>query len=134
MGIVLLSQDEFEDSIEIFNEALEMREREVAKLEDEEKGKVQIQVSKILNNIGCAYFEYGEIDDAKEAFQDALAIQRERFEEGNFTSMPGFLATSSTLCNLGYVFLEKGIWEKAIYQFEEALKVRIQNLFAKVTS
>jgi len=124
LGIALLSQEEYEESIEVFQEALAMREKEAAGLQPDERGKVKLHIAKILNNIGCANFEFGELDDAKEAFEEVLTIQQDCFDAGDFSSMPGYLATSSTICNLGCVYLEKADWEKAIFQLEEGLKIQ----------
>lgn len=124
LGIVLLSQREFEDSLEIFNEALEMRERESSRCYDEDdKKKSNLQIAKILNNIGCVYFEYGEFIDAKDTYDEALEIQRDILSETEITD-PVNLAMASTLCNLGYSCLEERDWSAAIKHLKEALNIQ----------
>jgi tetratricopeptide (TPR) repeat protein len=128
LGNTLLAQHEHEDSIEIFEEALAIREKMLTTLDHSEQGQVKLQMSKILNDIGCANFEYAELDNAKEAFEEALAIQRACFEEGTFTSMPGFLAISNTVCNLALVHMEMADWESAVFRLEEGLKIQQNSL------
>jgi hypothetical protein len=74
-----------------------------------------LQIAKIHNNIGCAYFEVGEMEEAKESFECTLEIQRDIHDiEGVEASVPGQLAMSSTICNLGK---------------SKALSIFVQNLF-----
>jgi len=123
LGIVLLSQKEYDDSLEIFNEALVMREREAAKASVKDNKKVSLQIAKILNNIGCVYFEYGEMKDAKDTFEEALDIQRETLRQEGMASDNGHLAMASTMCNIGYVYLDRREWDEAISLLDEALQV-----------
>jgi hypothetical protein len=55
-----LEQHKFEESLDIFNEAFDIREKELAKTPENEKNSVKIQLAEILNNIGCVNFEYGK--------------------------------------------------------------------------
>ena len=120
LGIVLLSQKEFEDALEIFNEALEMREREAAKASSREKRKIILQTAKILNNIGCVYFEYGEMKDAKETYEEALEIQRDILSNEEFATDPAHLAMASTICNIGtcHQSVIKNIFRSSIIHFQ----------------
>lgn len=60
-GIILLAQEEYDSSIAAFNISLSVREREMAKTDEYEQGNVKLQIAKILNNIGCVYFDYGTL-------------------------------------------------------------------------
>lgn len=123
MGIILLSMKEFEDSLDIFNEALEMREREVAKSRTGDERK-QLLVAKILNNIGCVYFEHGDMRAARKTFLEALKIQEEILGDVDPASEPGVLSMASTMCNIGYVYLEKNRYNEAIDVLEEGLAIQ----------
>lgn len=129
LGIVLIHQNHFNRAVDFFNEALSMRELELEEEEknandEKEKTRIQLQIAKIYNNIGCAYFEVGGLDDAKEAFDYAIDIQREVHYSGNNTTMPVQLAMSSTICNLGFVHLENSDWEYASDRLSYALKIQ----------
>jgi len=60
-GIILLAQEEYDGSLAAFNKALSVRETEMAETGEYEQGNVKLQIAKILNNIGCVYFEYGTL-------------------------------------------------------------------------
>ena len=77
-----------------------MREMESVKCNEENKEKINLQIAKILNNIGCVYFEYGELRDAKDTYEEALDIQRDNLCSKD-PDDPAYLAMASTLCNLG---------------------------------
>lgn len=124
LGIILSEMEEYDESLEAFSEALILREKEFDETNESDQGKVKLQMAKILNNIGCAYFELGELEDAATAFEEALDIQQTCYEEGNFQSMPGFLATSCTICNLGFVCMEGADYETAISHLEDSLKLQ----------
>eukprot|EP00557_Chaetoceros_sp_GSL56_P003376 CAMPEP_0176502158 /NCGR_PEP_ID=MMETSP0200_2-20121128/14594_1 /TAXON_ID=947934 /ORGANISM="Chaetoceros sp., Strain GSL56" /LENGTH=612 /DNA_ID=CAMNT_0017901191 /DNA_START=282 /DNA_END=2120 /DNA_ORIENTATION=- len=124
MGLILMAREEYEDSLEIMSEALAICERELSRLPDEECDKVNLQIAKILNDMGCVSFEYGEKYDAKDAFQQSLSVQKDCYEFNGFTSMPGFLATSTTICNQGIVAIANADYETAIEKLEDALKIQ----------
>lgn len=124
MGIILMAKEEYEDSLEIMNEALAICERELSYLPEEECGKVKVQIAKILNDFGCVSFKYGEINDAQDAFQQSLCIQKDCYELNGFTSMPGFHATWTTICNQGVVAMASEDFETAIEKLEDALKIQ----------
>mmetsp|Transcript_27268 Transcript_27268/g.54971 ORF Transcript_27268/g.54971 Transcript_27268/m.54971 type:complete len:736 (-) Transcript_27268:1-2208(-) len=130
LGIALLSQKEFEDSLEIFNEALELREIDLAEEArhgtDEERIHCVLQVSKVLSNIGCVYFEFGSLDKAQKTYEDVLEMQKEAVEE-IVERDPEYkqtkLSLASTMCNLGYVHMDNSDWDDAIDFFDEAYSV-----------
>ena len=65
--------------------------------DEKERNRIQLQIAKIHNNIGCAYFEVGELEEAREAFECTLEIQREHHESSTTKStVPTQLAMSST--------------------------------------
>jgi len=59
------------------------------------------------NNLGCALFAKGEIDEPIRQFRQALRLK------------PDY---TDPLKNLGGVFLEQGRWDEAIGHFQEALR------------
>lgn len=125
LGIILLCRTEYGDALEIFNEALEMREREELQLSaGADTKKIQLSIAKILNNIGCVYFEYGDIIDAKQTFDEALELQRLILDNADPYAEPGFLAMASTMCNMGYVHLEQEEFADATSILEEALCIQ----------
>lgn len=105
LGIVLVHENEFENAILSFNEALEIRKYElfhaIGSNNGEEKTNVQLQIAKIHNNIGCAMFEIGLMEEALQSFESTLEIQREIMDQGNDSSLQGLLAMSATICNIG---------------------------------
>jgi len=124
-GIIMLSLEHFDESIEAFNEAIEIREMESTETKSKQKReKITLQIAKILNNIGSVYFEYGDLDNAVDTYEEALDMQRESIKEKGYKNEPEFLAMASTMCNIGYVYLEENKWCDAIPIIEEALKIQ----------
>lgn len=130
LGIILLSMKEYADSLEIFYEALAMRETDAEHLILKEDIKdSNLKVAKVQNNIGCVHFEQGDFHKARKAFEDAIKLQKSALGEvspfsfTNPTSKPGFLTMASTMCNKGYIDLEQQEFHKAIRIFQESLKV-----------
>lgn len=131
LGIVLLSMKEYNDSLEIFMEALEMREGEAEDVVlPEEIKETNLKVAKVLNNIGCVNFESTKFEAAKEAFVDAIEMQQKTLGEGsafsftNPATKPGYLTMASTMCNKGYIDLEQENYKSAIAVFNESLKIQ----------
>lgn len=69
-------------------------------------------------------FSLGDLGDAKDAFQESLHVQRDCYEVGSLKSTPGFLATSTTISNLGIVAMAESDFELAILKLEDALKIQ----------
>lgn len=90
-----------------------MRETECVKCTEENKEKINLQIAKILNNIGCVYFEYGELRDAKDTYEEALDIQRDNLCTKD-PDDPAYLAMASTLCNLGEKYDKNSSWNHII--------------------
>ena len=116
-----------------------------------EKKRIQLQIAKIHNNIGCAHFEIGEIHEAREAFERTFDLQNEIHDDQKNTTAQAKLAMSSTICNLGtweneegnhnpffmltlvansamkihlgFLHLEAAEWEIAIARLKQALEV-----------
>ena len=120
LGIILLSRKEFHDSIEAFNDALEISEAKF--------GKEDIRIGKILNNIGCIYYEYGDLEASEKIFLETIAMQRKLKTDKSSKDKPGALTAMSTLCNIGYVYIESNQYVKAIEVLEQALAIQIDVL------
>ena len=131
LGIVLLSMKEYSDSLETFMEALEMREAEADDVVlPEEIKETNLKVAKVLNNIGCVNFENKKFDAAKDAFVDAIQLQKKTLGEvssfsfTNPATKPGFLTMASTMCNKGYIDLEQENYKSAVSTFNESLVIQ----------
>ena len=137
LGIVLLRQGQHEDSLNALNEALVLRERDLK--EGAERGgrpggdmdACLLQVASVLNNIGCVYFEFGAMLDARQTFADSLEMQREVMlptteEDGNHDQ--AMLSVADTLSNLGLVHMENLEWEEALGYLSEAYRIQNSNL------
>jgi tetratricopeptide (TPR) repeat protein len=138
LGIILLSLKEYSDSLEVLTEALELRENEAEDLVfPKEIKESQLKIAKILNNIGCVHFESGNFESAKEAFMDAITLQKESLGEfvvsssvDDPTSRPGYLTMASTMCNKGYTDIVDDNYRAAILIFNESLQIQRQLLGA----
>ena len=117
MGIVFLSLKRCDDSLDVLNEALDLREREAATATDPKK---QLLVAKMLNDIGCVCYEHGDARAARKTLNEALKIQEEILGSDDTNSEPGLLSMASTMCNVGCVCLERKKCDDAIVMFEEA--------------
>jgi tetratricopeptide (TPR) repeat protein len=112
-------------------EALEIRESEAddAVLPQEIKD-TNLKVAKVLNNIGCVNFESTSFDAAKDAFVDAIQLQKKTLGEvGSFSptsqdAKTGLLTMASTLCNHAYIDLEQSSYKSAIATLNESLKIQ----------
>lgn len=99
---------EYSDSLEIFQEALEMRRKEAADvIAPHDIRECKLKVAKVMNNIGCVNYEKGNHDEARNSFEEAIKMQKDAFGSWNpFTratdvTKPGFLTMASTMCNKG---------------------------------
>lgn len=114
-------------------------------------------VIRLLNNIGCALFEMSELEQAKEAFDEALVMQRELMKDsslgGSVTFTDGLsddqgndlelqhrdsevdpkeahnmlLSIALTQCNLGSIHLRWGKYDESTACYEDALLVSSSN-------
>jgi hypothetical protein len=95
----------------------------------ESSKEATLKIAKIRHNIGCVNFELGNMDDADEAYTEAINQQKLAFGwSAKFmimvdTTKPGFLTMASTMCNKGYIALEQARYTDAITIFYESLKV-----------
>ena len=118
LGIALLSVKNHSEALDTFNEALSIRRRDSRKefsLADQEVR--DIQLSKILNNIGVVLFECGQSSKALKAFDEALQIQRDvsnQDEDDDLWTTPIILPMSNTLSNIACVHISLEEYEDAI--------------------
>lgn len=109
---------EYSDALEIFYEALELRELEAEDFIDPEDIKdSNMRIAKVMNNIGCVSFERGNFADAKKAFEDAVKLQKEALGEvtsyDGTTPTPGVFTMATTMCSMGECESWKGVgWVK----------------------
>ena len=108
-GIILLSKKQYDESLDVFREAFQLREREANLAEGTDHAQeAQLKMAKIRHNMGCVNFEIGQLDEAKEAYMGAIKQQKQAFGTWSTpfmimtdTTKPGFLTMASTMCNRG---------------------------------
>ena len=123
LGIALLSLKNHSEALSAFNEALKIRQRDSRKefsLKDQEVRDVQL--SKILNNIGVVHFECRRDAKAIKAFEEALQIQREISKKDGEDDLwtPIILPMSNTLSNIACVHMLCEDYDEAIESFDLA--------------
>jgi tetratricopeptide (TPR) repeat protein len=112
-GIILLSMKQYEKSIQVFEDALVLRQIEGVEAEDRDTEQdAKLKMAKIRHNIGCVNFELGKLEEAKQNYTDAINEQRAIFGSWTTpfmlltdTSKPGYLTMASTMCNKGKSFV-----------------------------
>jgi tetratricopeptide (TPR) repeat protein len=111
IGIILYNRNDNAGAISIFKEALEIR-----KDSNDSEG-----MGRISNNIGCVYYQMGDIASALDYLQEALVAQRMvlGMSEKAEASLLSFALTQS---NIGYLKLKAGHLD-AITVLEESLLV-----------
>lgn len=131
LGIILLSMEEHDDALKVFQRALKLRKEEIEDLYgDDDLDECNLKIAKVLNNIGCVNFEKGSMPEATKAFDEAIGLQTSVFK--NFVTMvcgvdstsPGILTMASTMCNKGYVEIELDSFESATKIFSESLTIQ----------
>eukprot|EP00934_Nitzschia_sp_Nitz4_P001517 Nitzschia sp. Nitz4//scaffold149_size55946//37788//39427//NITZ4_006600-RA/size55946-augustus-gene-0.72-mRNA-1//-1//CDS//3329536827//1517//frame0 len=131
-GIILLSMKNYEESLAVFKEALQHREREPKRNRSTDNTQdAQLKMAKIRHNIGCVNFELGNLEEADKAYKEAIQQQKSAFSSwaSPFNIMtdvtkPGYLTMASTMCNKGYIDLERGRFNDAVAIFYESLKIQ----------
>ena len=123
LGIALLSLKNHSEALSAFNEALKIRQRDSRKefsLKDQEVRDVQL--SKILNNIGVVHFECRRDAKAIKAFEEALQIQREISKKDGEDDLwtPIILPMSNTLSYIACVHMLCEEYDEAIETFDMA--------------
>lgn len=131
LGIILLSMDENDDALKVFERALKLRKEEREDMfVQEDVDESNLKIAKVLNNIGCVNFEGGKFDAAKKSFDEAIDLQKSVFKSwytlvcGVDGNSPGILTMASTMCNKAYVEIEQDHHHEAIMLFEESLKIQ----------
>ena len=136
LGIALLSQKEHEEALEIFNDALDIREadldQEARHGSNGDRIRCALQVARVLNNIGCVYFEYGSLSKALKTFQeDVLQLQKYAIDELSQND-PEYkqakLALATTYCNIGYVHTDNSDYDDAIAFLDKAYAIQTKHL------
>jgi tetratricopeptide (TPR) repeat protein len=122
-GIILLSMKRYDESIQVFEDALLLRQIEGDDAENSEaEQEAKLKMAKIRHNIGCVNFELGNLERAKRNYMDAIEGQRAIF--GSWTnpfmmmtdtSKPGYLTMASTMCNKGKDAVKVGL-KRAVYK------------------
>lgn len=108
-GIILLSKKQYDESLGVFREAFELRQREADLAQGSNNAQeAQLKMAKIRHNLGCVNYEIGQLEEAKEAYTEAIEQQKTAFGTWTTpfmimtdTTKPGFLTMASTMCNRG---------------------------------
>jgi len=105
----------YDDALLTFREALNIRRHAL--------GHLHPSTASIYNNIGCVHLEFNEEREARRAFEAALDVQRNAlcYEPD---SRPLLFGTSTTLCNLAYLYTFREMHEKAALLLKEALELQ----------
>ena len=122
-GIILLSMKDYDESLKVFTKALRLREREAKLARTNEATKeATLKMAKIRHNIGCVNFEVGNLDEAEEAYTEAISQQKSAFGTWSTpfmimtdTTKPGFLTMASTMCNKG-----ESMWRASPFSYADA--------------
>jgi tetratricopeptide (TPR) repeat protein len=104
-----------DSSLRSFNQALD-----ILKTLD---GEDNVQISKILNNMGSVYFHLGEKRNALDRLIRALKIQK-RWIEDSLCRECTIFDTSVTLSNLAKIYLKRCDYTMSAYLYEEALQLQ----------
>ena len=131
-GIILLSMKNYRKSIEVFEDALELRQIESDEAENgAARREAKLKKAKIRHNIGCVNFETRRYDEARKNYVAAIQEQKaifsswiSAFSMGTDTSKPGHLTMASTMCNKAYIDLEQENFSEAINTFLESIKIQ----------
>jgi len=105
------------EALALFRTEVERHRREGHPLADE----YEVDMANALNNLGSIAFQRGDLETARQYFQEAVIYYRRH-------GVQGFLA--NTLSNLAYVLLSEGRTAEAQEFAEEALRVA-QNMGAQ---
>lgn len=91
---------------------------------------LHLQQAKILNNIGCVYFEYGDVDSAVKVFSKSLEVYRKFYKNKSiFFTDPRGLGVAFTQCNLAYChMLKKNNYEDVVGLLETSFKIQKNSL------
>lgn len=126
--------EEHEDALKVFERALKLRREEredvINMISMDETDESNLKIAKVLNNIGCVNFEKGSLEEALDAFDEAIELQSIVFRKwytlvcGVDNCSPGILTMASTMCNKGYVEIELGQFRNAVRVFSESLTVQ----------
>ncbi len=122
VGISQLLLKKYDDALVTLREALSIRRNAL--------GHLHPSTARIYNNIGCVHVEFNEIREARRAFEAALDVQRNAMCDDP-ASGPLQFATATTLCNLGYLYSNRGAHEKACLVLEEAFELQ-QRVFGEL--
>jgi tetratricopeptide (TPR) repeat protein len=115
VGITQLLLKRYDEALITLREALSIRRNAL--------GHLHPSTARIYNNIGCVHVEFNEIREARRAFEAALDVQRNAMCYDP-DSGPLQFGTATTLCNLGYLYSNRGVHEKACLVLEEAFDLQ----------
>jgi tetratricopeptide (TPR) repeat protein len=113
LGLVLIKADLFDEAINNFNSAINIR----LKLQ----GKLNFETASLYNNIACAYFKKEDYDQALLNYTNFINIFIE-LNQGNEVNDE----TATAYNNMGLVYVKKKEFELAVDCFSYSIKIKKQ--------
>ena len=143
--MALFGRGRYNDACSAFTRAYKRSLKDLGQksLNTEERRHHDMKLSIFLNNLGCAQYKSGKLKASHDSFTKAFEIQNLWLHQGTTTTVGNSSSLSplalsaiskhktqsvtnitTTLCNIGQVYIRRDENEKAIFVFEEALKVK----------
>jgi tetratricopeptide (TPR) repeat protein len=113
-GHINMAHGEYKSALDSFQEALRIRER------DSYSNDRNLKVAQSYRNIGAAYYQMENYQQAKEFHEKAYSIRKDTLGMEN-------LITSDSLENLGVVYRATGDYSQAMSYLQKALEIRVSN-------
>ncbi len=126
MAVLYRKLDEYDKSVECYNKvSILLTRKEISNdLEpNTEDSMLSCQREKVAfssQSIGDILFDTGEYSRALESYNEALQLRRSLESDS--------LEVAETLCLKGNVLLKLKKWDKAIFAFDEAFRIRIDQI------
>jgi len=115
LGLIQFALEQLEPALESFERAY--------KIQRLVNNNNNLELSKIINNIGVTQYQRGDISSALKNLIESLEIQR-KWLNGPIRRESNVYEASVTLCNMGKVYLEKNDYDMSFYAYEEALMLQ----------
>jgi len=115
---VLLKMGHLYDTISRFDKSLKYLEKALKIRQNVGDG---IKIAQVLNVIGIAFAKRRKFSEAKDAFEQSLALRKETLGEWNND-------VAETLHNMGNCAAKKGDFDDAKAYYEESLRIKRKNL------
>lgn len=132
LGIIHFALDHFADALECFEGCLKLK-LGLAYLPNGEQQNIvskkasldpnSLEIGKIMNNMGVAYYQKGQFSNALHYLTQSLEYYKS-WIEGPLKRESLLYDASIVIGNIGRVYLEQGDCGMSLYMYEEAFMVR----------